>query len=109
MATNTLGDDARHPWSIAMKLPIPPPPLPPNLIDEIDSSVDKWSCPICKETRINPTAATSGYVYCYKCIVSHIRNVGEYCPLTGMPCPERRVVRLFEPTAPTIRRGVAVG
>jgi len=106
---NTIDDDGRNPRSIAMKLPIPPPPLSPNLIDEIDSSVDKWSCPICKETRINPTAATSGYVYCYKCIVSHIRNVGEYCPLTGMPCPERRVVRLFEPTAPTIRRGVAVG
>jgi hypothetical protein len=103
----TLFDDEanHHQRSIvAMKLPIPPPPLPPNLIDEMDPSVDKWSCPICKETRINPTAATSGYVYCYRCIVSHIRNVGEYCPMTGMPCLERRVVRLFEPTAPTNRR-----
>jgi hypothetical protein len=102
-----FGDEAQqnHQRSIAaMKLPIPPPPLPPNLIDEMGPSVDKWSCPICKETRINPTAATSGYVYCYKCIVSHIRNVGEYCPMTGMPCSERRVMRLFEPTAPTTRR-----
>jgi peroxin-12 len=81
------------------KLPIPPPPIPPNLIEEIDHNVDKWSCPICKEPRINPTASTSGYVYCYKCLVSHIRNVGEYCPMTGMPCQEDRVVRLFEPTA----------
>lgn len=103
--TNIDDETHRQRSSIATKLPIPPPPLPPNLIGDIDPSVDKWSCPICKETRINPTAATSGYVYCYKCIVSHIRNVGEYCPLTGMPCPERRVVRLFEPTAPTARRG----
>jgi hypothetical protein len=81
------------------KLPIPPPPMPPKLIEEFDHNIDKWSCPICKEPRVNPTASTSGYVYCYKCIVKHIRNVGEYCPMTGTPCWEERVVRLFEPTA----------
>jgi len=91
-----VGMDERDPRRIT-KLPIPPPPMPPNLIQEIN--VDKWSCPICKEPRINTTASTSGYVYCYKCLVSHIRNVGEYCPMTGMPCREDRVVRLFEPTA----------
>ena len=93
-----VGMDEGDPRRIT-KLPIPPPPMPPNLIEEIDHNVDKWSCPICKEPRINPTASTSGYVYCYKCLVSHIRNVGEYCPMTGMPCWEDRVVRLFEPTA----------
>ena len=82
------------------KLPIPPPPVPPNLIDRNNQPVDHWSCPICREPRINPTASTSGYVYCYKCLVSHLRQKGEYCPLTGMPCQENQVVRLFEPTAP---------
>ncbi|KAL3808074.1 hypothetical protein ACHAXA_006627 [Cyclostephanos tholiformis] len=81
------------------KLPIPPPPMPPNLIEGIVQSNDKWSCPICQEPRINPTASTSGYVYCYKCLVSHIRNVGDYCPMTGTPCWEDGVVRLFEPSA----------
>lgn len=81
------------------KLPIPPPPLPPKVDDENDGTDDKWSCPICKEPRINPTASTSGYVYCYKCLVSHLRNEGEYCPVTGMTCYENKVVRLFEPTA----------
>mmetsp|Transcript_24592 Transcript_24592/g.52238 ORF Transcript_24592/g.52238 Transcript_24592/m.52238 type:complete len:655 (+) Transcript_24592:180-2144(+) len=100
-------------------LPIPPPPLPPstssNNIRNISSGsnnnrnnrtrdnktieLDKWSCPICHEPRINPTASTSGYVFCYKCLITHLRNEGEYCPVTGMPCEESRVVRLFEPTA----------
>lgn len=81
------------------KLPIPPPPMPPNLIEDVVQNSDKWSCPICKEPRINPTASTSGYAYCYKCIISHIRNVGDYCPMTGMQCREDDVVRLFEPSA----------
>jgi len=81
------------------QLPIPPPPMPPILLDESDHSIEKWSCPICKEPRINPTASTSGYVFCYKCLVSHIRHKGDYCPVTGMPCRENKVVRLFEPTA----------
>jgi len=97
-------DDTRR----KAKLPIPPPPMPPNLlnttIDEDD--MDKWSCPICKDVRINPTASTSGYVYCYKCLVLHIRQKGEYCPVTGMHCPENKVVRLFEPTA-TSRGGAS--
>jgi len=88
-------------------LPIPPPPMPPNVVDEFDQNIDKWSCPICKEPRINPTASTSGYVFCYKCLVSHIRQKGEYCPVTGRPCRENKVVRLYEPT--DSRRGVAGG
>ena len=82
-----------------IKLPIPPPPMPPNLLGGNDHGIDKWSCPICKEPRINPTASTSGYVFCYKCIVLHLRQKGNYCPMTGMPCWENKVVRLFEPTA----------
>merc|ERR1712071_482952 len=59
-----------------VKLPIPPPPMPPNLLDGNDRIIDKWSCPICKEPRINPTASTSGYVFCYKCLVLHLREKG---------------------------------
>ena len=89
------------------QLPIPPPPLPPNLINEYDGDMDNWSCPICKEPRINPTASTSGYVFCYKCLVLHLRQNGSYCPVTGMPCGEEKVVRLYEPTAS--RRGTPGG
>ena len=89
------------------RLPIPPPPMPPCVLNGADARLDKHSCPICREPRINPTAATSGYVFCYKCLISHLRRQGEFCPVTGMPCPEDRVFRLYEPTA--VRRGVASG
>ena len=82
--------------------PIPPPPLPPTKLETIDyrDCADKWSCPLCHEPRINPTASTSGYVFCYKCLILKLRSDGEHCPLTGMPCKESQVVRLYESTAP---------
>jgi len=84
------------------QLPIPPPPMKPKvLLDEEGNSrhIDEWSCPICHEPRINPTAATSGYVFCYRCLIMHLRQKGDYCPVTGMFCKESMVIRLFEPTA----------
>ena len=101
---NTLNHTATTLPPITNKLPIPPPPMPPKLLIDEDTTtttivVDRWSCPICNEVRINPTASTSGYVYCYKCLVLHIRSVGKYCPMTGMACNEENIVRLFEPTS----------
>jgi hypothetical protein len=101
---NTLTNTATTLPPITNKLPIPPPPMPPKLLIDEDTTtttivVDRWSCPICNEVRINPTASTSGYVYCYKCLVLHIRSVGKYCPMTGMACNEENIVRLFEPTS----------
>jgi peroxin-12 len=94
------GDDSQQ----RVILPIPPPPLPPpKLLDENEQlSIDKWSCPLCHEPRINPTASTSGYVFCYKCLIMHLRRKGEYCPVTGIPCYESKVVRLYEPTSSSI-------
>ena len=83
-----------------------PPPHPPKLLDESESEhlrrglpSDNSSCPICHRPRVNPAASTSGYVFCYRCLVMHLRSNEERCPLTGMHCPESRVIRLFEPTA----------
>ncbi|KAL7494193.1 hypothetical protein ACHAWT_006272 [Skeletonema menzelii] len=84
------------------QLPIPPPPMKPEvLVDEERNTryIDKWSCPICHEPRINPTASTSGYVFCYRCLIMHLRQKGEHCPVTGILCKESKVIRLFEPTA----------
>lgn len=102
--SSSAGNGRSSVWS-PRTFPIPPP-YPPKLLDESESEVirkglptDKSLCPICHRTRVNPAASTSGYVFCYRCIVMHIRTNGETCPLTGMHCPESRVIRLFEPTA----------
>lgn len=84
------------------QLPIPPPPMKPEvLVDDEGNAreIDKWSCPICNEPRINPTSSTSGYVFCYRCLIMHLRQNGEHCPVTGMLCKESKVIRLFEPSA----------
>jgi len=98
----TTGDDNVNASRKKSQLPIPPPPMKPKvLLDDEGNSrhIDNWSCPICHEPRINPTASTSGYVFCYRCLIMHLRQKGEYCPVTGIFCKESMVIRLFEPTA----------
>lgn len=74
-----------------------PPPFPPS-IKRDGTQIDPSLCPLCEEERINPVASTSGYVYCYKCIIMSIRNNGKKCPITGMPCTESQLVRIYEST-----------
>jgi len=74
-----------------------PPPFPPS-IKRDGTQIDPTLCPLCEEERINPVASTSGYVYCYKCIIMSIRNNGKKCPITGMPCTESQLVRIYEST-----------
>jgi len=99
----TTRDRNRNIWTQSNPIP---PPHPPKLLDESESEyirrglpTDTVCCPMCHRPRVNPAASTSGYVFCYRCLVMHLRSNGERCPLTGMHCPESRVIRLFEPTA----------
>lgn len=80
-----------------LRTPIPPPPYPTARRGV--EVTNNWACPICKGARINPTASASGYVFCYRCLILHLRQEGEYCPVTHMPCSEQDVVRLYESTA----------
>ena len=62
--------------------------------------ISKDLCPLCRRKRLHPVAiSSSGYVYCFHCIVTHIRTHGKYCPLTGLPCSEESssLIRLYEP------------
>ena len=82
-----------------------PPPQPPELLAPslhpayLPLPSDPSLCPICRQTRLNPTASTSGYIFCHRCLVMWIREHGERCPLTGMRCPEERLLRIYEPTS----------
>ena len=63
--------------------------IPPS--DKLSSKV----CAICKETRKNPVATSSGYVFCYLCIVPIIRDK-KHCPISHLPCSEQDLVRIYD-------------
>eukprot|EP01031_Cornospumella_fuschlensis_P026213 gene26213-31667_t len=74
-------------------LPAPPPPkvarggvIPPQ---------DPTLCPLCLNKYIHPVASSSGYVYCYLCILEYVREKGT-CPITAMPCKEADLIRIYE-------------
>ena len=76
------------------------PPPPASSLDNVSKTVRNHSsrtCPLCHQPRVLPTASTSGYVFCLKCLLGYIRERGETCPITRRKCPEARVVRLYEP------------
>jgi hypothetical protein len=57
-------------------------------------------CPLCRQPRVNPTASTSGFVFCYKCILQYVQTHGA-CPVTGRQCKEEQLLRLYEPNSTT--------
>lgn len=86
----------------------PPPPSPPIVQgDKLLSIANRRPlyvqnvmptvCPLCQGPRIHPTASTGGYVFCLKCLLTYIRHEASHCPVTGKPCPESSIIRLYEP------------
>ncbi|KPP79357.1 peroxisome assembly protein 12-like [Scleropages formosus] len=77
-------------------LPTPPPPLhldqrndQPNLPANV--------CPLCRKVRANDTAlATSGYVFCYRCIYIYVK-AHQRCPLTGYPTELQHLIKIYSP------------
>ena len=65
------------------------PPLP---------SQEKWrnKCPLCRSSNIQaPTILTTcGYVFCYRCIMTHLQENGK-CPLSGISANNENLVRIF--------------
>ena len=63
--------------------PILPPPamLKPHPQGVPFDPTQYGQCPLCKGTIAHATALTSGYVFCYKCIFSHVEE-HKRCPVT---------------------------
>lgn len=71
-------------------LPVPEAPA-------YDSNSGKYAgvCPICIQPWLIPTAVTvSGYVYCYKCIVTTL-DAEQRCPVTNYPATVDNLIRIF--------------
>ena len=55
---------------------------------------NKNVCPLCSRSRINATVAPTGFVFCYSCILLHVRENGD-CPITHRPIEEAQLFKLF--------------
>lgn len=73
------------------------PPAPAN---PFENSLPPHLCPLCRQLRVHPTASSSGYVFCYKCLLQHVKENGS-CPVTGRTCKEAQLLRLYEPNHAT--------
>ncbi|KAL7742425.1 hypothetical protein ACLKA6_019056 [Drosophila palustris] len=61
-----------------------------------ESEPQKGECPVCLMKLQTATAcAVSGYVYCWKCIVTHLKEHGN-CPVTKYPITIDDLVRIYE-------------
>ena len=80
----------------ANRIMFPPPPAR-HSISTTSTRASFNTCPLCHQPRVLPTASTSGYVFCLKCLLRYLRERGETCPITGQKCPESSIIRLYEP------------
>lgn len=75
-------------------IPPPDPLLPAEGTEAYSTS--PGTCPICLQNRVNSTVClTSGYVYCYLCIVPHVEQ-SRKCPVTLAPTSIQDLVRIYE-------------
>jgi len=54
---------------------------------------DPTICALCHRTRRNPAMSSSGYVFCYPCLVLHVRECG-HCPVTGQDMGVEQIRRI---------------
>ena len=73
---------------------VSPPPTIPNGGSPLRQDIRSGQCSLCRRSRRNPAATSSGIVYCYACIVPYIRENGKD-PVTGISCVESEIRRLI--------------
>jgi len=56
---------------------------------------DRRICPLCHRIRRNPALSSSGYAFCFTCIVPHVERCG-YCPITGQATSVTQIRRIRE-------------
>lgn len=84
-----IGGSLRNPDPMTEKLTT-------NEKNEKMEKTSKGDCPMCLLKLETPTAcAVSGYVYCWKCIITYLKSHGK-CPETGYPISLDDLVRIYE-------------
>lgn len=77
----------------------PVPSAPHSKLSE-NSMKYNGLCPICmRKRRVEVVLQTSGYVFCYKCILEVINKTGK-CPVTGLPSASKDLIRVYDSVFP---------
>ncbi|XP_050714387.1 peroxisome assembly protein 12-like [Eriocheir sinensis] len=75
---------------------VQPIPQPPQVTGMKVSGLNSTDCPICFKKRKQETAlSVSGYVFCYSCILQHLRKE-QKCPVTGYPASPAQLIRIYQ-------------
>jgi hypothetical protein len=85
--------DAENGGQGGNNIPTPPKALKPGRGCLIPPN--SKTCSICRKKQINPCAASSGYVFCYLCLLNFVRD-SPVCPVAGIPCTESDILRIYE-------------
>lgn len=72
-----------------VQMRVPPPPMRPNV-----RRVDLRLCPLCGDARVDPALSTSGFCFCYACLLKHVQ-VTPSCPITNQPCQVSEIRKVF--------------
>ena len=72
----------------------PPPTMPASRLSPLRQDMRVGLCSLCRRSRRNPAATSSGIVYCYACIVPYVRQ-HRRDPITGISCVESEIRRLI--------------
>jgi peroxin-12 len=87
---------------VTTQQPIPSPPEPPKrATGGLEVPADKRICAICQKVRTNPAMASSGFIYCYPCIVKYVQKY-QRCPITFIPCTEQQIRKIYDDEQTTI-------
>ena len=70
--------------------------LPPFPSRNTMSVVRKFplSCNLCQKAAVRPCVSSSGFIFCYKCLLDHVRTTFK-CPVTDHPCTEEDLILLY--------------
>jgi hypothetical protein len=70
---------------------LPSPPVVLTHYCQLPS--DPLLCPLCAQTRKDPSASRGGYVFCYSCLCTSLAR-HPFCPVTGIGCTVEDVIKL---------------
>ncbi|PFH38213.1 hypothetical protein BESB_005540 [Besnoitia besnoiti] len=92
-----LGAEALAEKAEAKEIKIPPPPAPPQGVGAscVPLPQDDRICPLCHRPRTNAACLSTGFVFCYRCVVNFVR-AHQRCPVSGRSVREDHIRRLYE-------------